>query len=281
VFTAGVLDVSGPHALRDVVVSAADAVPDPLRALSLGALWRERQARARADDAAPAPHAPILSEIGAGSDWTAFLHFAGIPSLQWTMNGRGTYAVYHSVHDDFDYYRTFADSAFVYTPAFARAMGIAALRLATADALPFRYSHLAERIRANLVALERTHSFTIPSRITARVDSLQQYALAFERAQQQALARADTQALATADTLLPRVEQAFLDPDGLPGRTWYRHLLSAPGADTGYDALPFAPIVEALLADDPAARDHALQRLADAISRATDVLRQATRVLAP
>jgi N-acetylated-alpha-linked acidic dipeptidase len=280
VFTAGTLDVSGAHALRDAVVAAADAVRDPTSGRTLGAAWRERQARAR-PNAGNGFGQPLLSEIGAGSDWTAFLHFAGVPSLQWTMNGRGTYAVYHSVLDDFEYYRRFADSAFVHTPAFAAAMGLAALRLADADALPFRYSHYAERIQSNLRALERAHDIALPRRTNERVAALRVQAEAFEGAQHQALVRGDTVALAAADTLLPRVEQAFLDPDGLPGRPWYRHQLSAPGADTGYDPLPFAPVVEALRAGDRTALERALARLDAALERAAAVLDAATRALEP
>jgi N-acetylated-alpha-linked acidic dipeptidase len=273
VFTAGTLDVSGSPALRDAVVAAADAVRDPSTARTLGDAWRERQARARSGDSQDTTRAqPLLTEIGAGSDWTAFLHFAGVPSLQWTMNGRGTYAVYHSVLDDFDYYRRFADSAFVHTPAFAAVMGLAALRLADADALPFRYSHYADRIESNVRALERVHETALPPLTHDRIENLRVRARAFERAQDQALLRGDTAALAATDTLLPRVEQAFLDPDGLPGRPWYRHQLSAPGADTGYDALPFAPVVEALRAGDRAALGRALARLEDALERAAAVL---------
>ncbi len=96
----------------------------------MAALWRERQGLAAGEP-------PTLGVLGAGSDWTAFFHWAGVPSLQWTSNGRGTYwPVYHSVLDDFEYAERFADPGFEGAAAMARVMGLTALRLADADALP-------------------------------------------------------------------------------------------------------------------------------------------------
>ena len=279
-FTAGVLDVSGSPALRDLVVSAADDVRDPLTGRALSEHWRERQARAAADAGNPQPQKPDLGDIGAGSDWTAFLYFVGVPSLQWTMNGRGTYGVYHSVLDDFEYYRRFADSAFVHTPALAQVMGLAALRLLEADALPFRYSHYAERIAGHIRAVESAHGVRLDEE-RAAAERLLARAASFERAQAAALEQGRAAQLARSDAEVQRVEQALLDPAGLPGRPWYRHGIYAPGADTGYDPLPLAPLVEALQARDPPAFDRARSRLREALERATRTLEAARARLDP
>ena len=44
----------------------------------------------------------------------------------------------------------------------------------------------------------------------------------------------NTKALASINQKLQKAEQQFLDPAGLPGRDWYKHLLYAPGFYTGY-----------------------------------------------
>ena len=54
-------------------------------------------------------------------------------------------------------------------------------------------------------------------------------------------------------------------------------MLSAPGRDTGYDAMPLAPVVEALQAEDAAAFERARARLAAALRRAIDLLDGVTR----
>jgi len=272
-FTSGTLDVSGSPALGPLVVSAADDVEDPLTGRTLGDLWRERQAAATGR-AEPPPTLPRLSRIGAGSDWTAFLYFAGVPSLQWTMNGTGVYGVYHSVLDDAEYYRQHADSSFARTPAFARVFGLAALRLAEADALPFRYTQYAARILDWIAEVERIGTVPLtPERELAR--SFLAAADSFERAQDDALRRGAAGALGRADAELVRVERAFLDRDGLPGRPWYRHQLFAPGSDTGYDAEPLPAVAEALLSRDDAALARARSRLSEALLRATEVMNAA------
>jgi N-acetylated-alpha-linked acidic dipeptidase len=71
---------------------------------------------------------------------------------------------------------------------------------------------------------------------------------------------------------LPRVETAFLSEKGLPGRSWYRHQLSAPGIDTGYDPLPLPALVEALRENNHASVTDALAELTAALQRATQTL---------
>ena len=281
VFTAGALDVTGSHQLADLVVGAARAVEDPTLEKPLDEAFLARR-----------PHGPILGDLGAGSDWNAFWHWAGVPSLQWTMNGRGSWAAYHSAVDDFAYYRDFADSGFVMTPAFARAMGLAALRLAEADALPYRYTLYADRIAAHLDALEAAGpagggaaplDLTLPR---AELDRFRAAAAGVEAEQAAILARgaaagADRERLARIDAALAGAERALLDPEGLPGRPWYRHAIYAPGADTGYDALPLPALAEALGAGDPAALSRATDRLAAALARATAVLGAGSRPATP
>ena len=46
--------------------------------------------------------------------------------------------------------------------------------------------------------------------------------------------------------VLRRAEQALTLPDGLPGREWYRHQISAPGLYTGYGAKTLPGIREAV-----------------------------------
>jgi N-acetylated-alpha-linked acidic dipeptidase len=51
------------------------------------------------------------------------------------------------------------------------------------------------------------------------------------------------------DGLLQSTEQTLLDPDGLPGRPWYKHLLFAPGVLTGYGAKTVPGVREAIEAN--------------------------------
>ena len=74
------------------------------------------------------------------------------------------------------------------------------------------------------------------------------------------------------DALLVRAERAFLDPAGIPGRPWYRHLIYAPKPTYAAEVLP--GVAEALEAGDR-------KRLDDQVSRLTAALTRAAAVLAP
>jgi N-acetylated-alpha-linked acidic dipeptidase len=262
-FTAGTLDVSGSPSLRDLVLEAAEAVPDPVTGRPLAEGWRARQ---------PLVPTPVLGNLGAGSDWTAFFHWAGVPSLQWTMNGRGFYGVYHSVLDDFAYAGRWADAGFLHAPAMAGVMGVAALRLADADALPFRYTHYAEQAGALLTWIPGARG-PWSDAVRAAAAELRAAAGALEAAQARALAAGDTAALARMDRALPAAERALLDARGMPGRPWYRHTLYAPGRHSGYNAVPLPELMEAVQDGDAAARDRGAERVAEALRRSAAVLR--------
>ncbi|MGA9333852.1 MAG: transferrin receptor-like dimerization domain-containing protein [Rudaea sp.] len=49
-----------------------------------------------------------------------------------------------------------------------------------------------------------------------------------------------------ANAMMARMEQALMDPDGLPGRAWFRHMIYAPGMLTGYGVKTVPGVREAL-----------------------------------
>jgi hypothetical protein len=48
------------------------------------------------------------------------------------------------------------------------------------------------------------------------------------------------------DAAMARMEQALTDPDGLPGRGWYKHMIYAPGLLTGYGVKTVPGVREAI-----------------------------------
>ncbi len=75
-----------------------------------------------------------------------------------------------------------------------------------------------------------------------------------------------------AQRALVEAEQAFLLPEGLPGRPWFRHAIFAPGTYTGYASVPLPGVHESIDADDFDQARHQLEALTAAINRATEVL---------
>lgn len=73
--------------------------------------------------------------------------------------------------------------------------------------------------------------------------------------------------LAAAHRALIAADRAWLDPDGLPGRPWYRNLFAAPDAHSGYAAWVLPELVEAVEAGDAAALALAADRTRAALDR--------------
>jgi N-acetylated-alpha-linked acidic dipeptidase len=74
-------------------------------------------------------------------------------------------------------------------------------------------------------------------------------------------------ALADAHRALLAADRAWVDPDGLPGRPWYRNLFAAPDADSGYAAWVLPELVAAVEGGDRAALGLAARRIGAALDR--------------
>ena len=150
----GRLGVIGAPSLSRLVSEVARELDDPETGLSV---WKRshlaevaaardpdsrREARERSD--------LLMAPMGAGSDYTAFYHHLGIPSVHFGYGGEDDGGIYHSIYDTFRWYTTFSDTAFVYGQALARTVGLATMRLADADLVPFEFSRLSERVGTNL-----------------------------------------------------------------------------------------------------------------------------------
>ena len=79
----------------------------------------------------------------------------GIASLNLGFGGEDREGIYHSIYDDFYWYTHFADTDFVYGRALAQTAGIAVMRLADAELLPFDFDDFTATIRRYVTEVER------------------------------------------------------------------------------------------------------------------------------
>jgi len=149
----GRLSAEGAPSLARVLSEVARDVTDPETGMSVwtrshlgeiaGARPADRrEARGRAD--------LQVAAMGSGSDYTAFYHHLGIPSLNLGFGGEDDGGIYHSIYDSFHWFTTFSDSSFTYGRALARTVGLTTMRLASADVLPYEFSRLSDRVSVNL-----------------------------------------------------------------------------------------------------------------------------------
>jgi N-acetylated-alpha-linked acidic dipeptidase len=155
----GYLSVEGSHSLETFINQVAREVTDPEKNISV---WQRRQLKRMAEANSGEERERIRSRatwpigaLGSGSDYTAFLDFAGVASLHLEYSGEGNGGVYHSVYDDFYWFTHFDDVGFLYGRALAQTAGTAVMRLADADLLPFNFGDLASTVRGYVNELQR------------------------------------------------------------------------------------------------------------------------------
>ena len=71
------------------------------------------------------------------------------------MSSSGPYGVYHSVFDNFAWFKKFGDPDFVYEQQMARVFGLEAVRMADADVLPYDYEEYGKEIEVYLEAAQQ------------------------------------------------------------------------------------------------------------------------------
>jgi N-acetylated-alpha-linked acidic dipeptidase len=219
--------------LAPLVAGLAGEFTDPATGASLLEALRKRVERARKEVSLPPPGADdelVDVRIGSGSDHTVFLNHLGVPTVGLTFEG--PYGVYHSMYDGFLWMNRFGDPGYRYHAVVSRLWGSLALRLANADALPFDVAAYARHVRSFVDALEKGAE---PGKLDLRplrsgIDALEVAGRAFDEAARRALDGAtppDRERLDRANRGLLQLERNWLDPEGLPGRPWFKHTLYA------------------------------------------------------
>jgi N-acetylated-alpha-linked acidic dipeptidase len=218
-------------------------------------------------ESAGVPESAIDTRIGAGSDYTVFLNFVGIPVVD--MRFQGPYGVYHSAYDTHEWVSRFADPGFRRHATLTRIWAVLALRLANADLLPLDAVRYAAQVGDFLDEVTGRGSVRL-DRVSAALKRFHAVASAHAAASHQALDRNDADALDAANRALMDVEPALVDSAGLRGRPWYRHLIYAPAFTYRPQVLP--GISEAIEARAPGPLAEEERRLADALDRAANAL---------
>jgi N-acetylated-alpha-linked acidic dipeptidase len=267
---------SGPHftaaavpALNRLIAEATGLVRDPRTRTPVAAVSRERGAKERGSLSMSQTDSLVNNRLGSGSDYTVFLNFVGMPIADLAFDG--PYGVYHSIYDNHNWVARIGDPGFRYHVALVQIWGVLALRLASADVIPLDYTTYARAIAGFVREVEaRAPASAAFADLHDAARELEQAAAAFDGDRARALAGNDPSAARQLNTRLLQVERALLDPGGIPGRPWYRHLVYAPKFTYAPEILP--GIAEAVDARDESRTAREAARLASALRRAAGVL---------
>ena len=222
--------------------------------------------------------------MGSGSDFTAFQDFAGIPSIDMGFGGGDTSAVYHyhSNYDSAAWMAKFGDPDFIYHETIAKIWALVAAKIVETPVLPLnatRYAAGLERYvdsvkaKARSTASASTRFAEDAELFTALDAAVQRFRFAATihdgtgAALLQQLYDDDIPwwkfwekvklyyAIRRVNTKYKLLERKFLHAPGLDGRTWFKHVVFAPGKWTGYAGATFPGIVEALEEGDEEAAE--------------------------
>jgi N-acetylated-alpha-linked acidic dipeptidase len=136
------------------------------------------------------------------------------------------------MYDDFFWMNHFGDPEYRYHRLMSQLWGVLALRLANAEILPFDFQSYGENIRQFVVDLN------LANQVNGHIDlaSLQRHVADFEAAgrdlnialtQAVASGRLDAGSAGPVNQEMMQVERNWCNPEGMPGRPWFKHSIYA------------------------------------------------------
>lgn len=244
---------SASPSLAGLVRQVAREITDPASGKSVYDAWLQRQREQNTQPDERAEPQPRVGRLGSGSDYTPFLQYLGIAAAD--VNFSGDYGVYHSIYDSFHWMEKFGDPTFQYHKAAAQVWGLVGLRLADADVLPFDYSEYSKQLQKYIQEIE---ALLDKQHDNVDLNPLRQAVTLFSAAALlvQAEAQRVTESAASPENRrglndrLMLTERAFIDPEGLPRRSWYKHIIYAPGLYAGYAADVLPGLMQAIKDND-------------------------------
>lgn len=259
-----------------------------------------------------------INALGSGTDFTGFLDHIGVATLDLGYGGEDEQGIYHSIYDDFFWYTHFSDTDFVYGRALSQTIGTTVMRLADAEVLPFDFADQADTIKKYIKDLQKLlkdkqeeirernkeleegvfkatydprrptvapkyeevppHLNFAPMENAADtlVQSAERYKKAIEKAQ---ASFGETETYDKLNTLLIDSERKLTNDAGLPRRSWYKHLLYAPGIYSGYGVKTVPAVREGIEQKRYAEADQEILRVAKALEDEAALIDSAAAML--
>ncbi|XP_063286869.1 N-acetylated-alpha-linked acidic dipeptidase 2 isoform X1 [Pelobates fuscus] len=206
------------------------------------------------------PDLPRINKLGSGSDFEAYFQRLGIASgrVRYTKNRKtdkySNYPVYHTVYETFELVDQFYDPTFKKQLAVAQMRGSLVYELADSMVLPFNVQDYGEELKNYAdsiykLAKKNDHEmdefgvsfdplYSAIKNFTAAANGLHQ--------RLDKVDYNDPLAVRILNDQLMFAERAFIDPLGLPGRPFYRHIIFAPSSHNKYAGESFPGIYDAL-----------------------------------
>ena len=317
----GFIHAGGSHTLESFFNEIAETVIDPQTNVSI----KERKYAKSMLDANQAERIKMagnrhikLSALGAGSDWSGFLQFLGIASMNISFDGEDGGGEYHTIYDSYDHFTRFKDPGFAYGVALSKTCGRIMMRLANADVLPFEFNQFQRTLNEYVGELKSlidhlrtqtevenkmlqdkvytlandpklklnvpTEKITVPyldfSQLENAMILLRKQADEFNGLSKEAIVKSQEQQKAI-NKVLYQIERSLLSEDGLPRRPWYKHQIYAPGLYTGYGVKTMPGIREGIEQRSYEEAQSNIYRVANTLKTYSDELGKVVSMLKP
>lgn len=235
-----------------------------------------------------------ISTMGSGSDFTAFQDFVGISSIDVGFGSGPKDPVYHyhSNYDSFWWMDNFGDPGFKYHATIARILALLAAKIVEEPVIAFNATDYAVGLERYLQSVKDAAVDSELHELVAKgtlkpldkaIQTFQRASVAFDHeATLLAMAAASPNfppsatelysSIRATNTKYKLLERQFTYAPGLDSRSWFKHVVFAPGLWTGYAGATYPGLVEAIDAGDETAVEKWVEIIEKTILRATDLL---------
>ncbi|XP_033739730.1 putative N-acetylated-alpha-linked acidic dipeptidase isoform X2 [Pecten maximus] len=240
--------------LQDSLYQSAKKVPNPEKNTPFKTLydvWNDRTP----NNAGTEPS--VYYSLGSGSDMATFYQRAGVPSVDmWFTYDENrwdilSYPTYHSAYETFEMFTRFIDPNFNYTLAMAQMWSIMAWDLSNVELLPFDPTRYATAIQEFVSSLKKDFSEVWSQQnvniqaLDSAVTNLTASTKAFKE-KIQSLNDTSPLSIRMLNDKMIQFERAFIDPEGLPERRIYKHVMFAPSLYDSYSDNSFPGVVDTM-----------------------------------
>ncbi|KAM3934533.1 putative N-acetylated-alpha-linked acidic dipeptidase [Leptodactylus fuscus] len=243
--------------LYQLAYSLAKEIPSPdegFEGKSLYESWHQKNNWTDYKDA------PRINKLGSGNDFEVFFQRLGIASgrarytKNWKEQRYSGYPVYHSIYETSEIVDQFYDPTYKNHLAVAKVRGGLVFELANEVVIPFNALDYADALKnyADIIrSIGQKHQPQIQEykvsfdALYSAIENFTKSATSFH-ARLKDIDFTNPLEVRSVNDQLMYLERAFIDPLGLPGRPFYRHIIYAPSSHNKYMGESFPGIYDAL-----------------------------------
>lgn len=215
-----------------------------------------------------------IRTMGSGSDFTAFQDFAGIPCVDMGFGAGSSDPVYH-YHSNYDseaWMEKYGDTDFAYHVTVTKVWALLAAKLVEEPVISFNATDYAIGLARYLDSVKTlaaesdfadAETMAPLSGLTRAIEHLKSTSQRFDSKAADLIELASSGADLSSNVELyanvravnikyKYLERAFIYDKGLDGRSWFKHVVFAPGLWTGYAGATWPGLVESVQFGDKA-----------------------------